>query len=84
MCTAIEAALALYSQKMWMKNRSIQHSGRFNFIQMPFFGFCGISGLMEDLYNSSKGCSMHKRVLPLGVQLCQLAIVEQNKTIQKQ
>jgi hypothetical protein len=35
MCIVVEAALALYSQKMWMKNRFIQHSRRFNFIQTP-------------------------------------------------
>jgi hypothetical protein len=45
MCTAVEAALALYSQKVWMKNCFIQHSGRFNFIQTPYFGCCGVSGI---------------------------------------
>jgi hypothetical protein len=41
-----EAAQKVYSQKTWMKNRFMQHSERLKVIQMPFYGACGVSGLM--------------------------------------
>jgi hypothetical protein len=50
MCTAAEATQKVYSQKMGMKNRFMQHSERLKVIQTPFYGACGVSGLSKTLY----------------------------------